>query len=504
MPHSITIPIAYGPDPVLLDLGMVTRHGLIAGATGTGKTVTLRVLAEGLSAHGVPVLLADVKGDLSGFAMPGGDHPRVRERVGRLGLRDFVPMACPVVPWDVFGRRGHPMRATVTDLGPLLLSRLLGLSEAQSGVLQVAFRVADDAGLLLLDLKDLRALLSHVGERAAELRETVGHVASASLGAVQRALLSLEEQGGDSFLGEPALQVERLLEVGADGRGPIHLLSAEALHQQPLLYATTLLWLLAELYEGLPEVGDAEKPRFVLVFDEAHLLFDDAPPALVERVERVVRLVRSKGVGVWFVTQNPLDIPERVLGQLGNRVQHGLRAFTPKDQKAVRAAAETFRASPGLDTAKAILELAVGEALISLLGEDGVPAPVQRVLVRPPASRMEPLSDAERRRVVAASPFAGVYDEVMERESAFELLSRRAGKARGQTPRQQSVEDELAESESASPTPRRRSSPVGAKPQKGLSEELVDTLVKSAARTLGNRAGQQIVRGLLGSLFGGR
>jgi DNA helicase HerA-like ATPase len=414
-----------------------------------------------------------------------------------------------VVPWDVFGRRGHPLRATVTDLGPTLLSRLLNLTDAQSGALQMAFRLADEGGLLLLDLADLRAVLQHLGERSAELRATLGHVASTSLGAIQRALLTLEEAGGSSFLGEPAFDVAELLRASPGRPGTIHLLSAEQLHQEPLLYGTTLLWLLSELYEGLPEVGDLPLPKLVLVFDEAHLLFDGAPDALVDRVERVVRLVRSKGVALWFVTQNPLDLPESVLAQLGNRVQHGLRAFTPKDQKAVRAAAETFRARPGLDTASAILELGVGEALLSFLDGDGVPSPVSRGWIRPPASRMEPLGATEHRRLVQQSPFAGVYDEPVDRESAFERLSRRT-QSRSTAKVRAPLEDELLrEDRPDRPAPKERprtarGSKTSRRPARDPAEEFVDTLMSSAARTMGSAAGRTLVRGILGGLFGGR
>src|SRR5919198_1579448 len=406
----LSVPVARGDEDLALLAGMANRHGLVAGATGTGKTVTLRVMAEGLSRLGVPVFMADVKGDLSGLACPGAPDARLEERAKKLGLPGIEREACPVVFWDVFGRAGHPVRVSVSEMGPLLLARILGLNEVQEGVLHLAFKVADDGGLLLLDMKDLRAIVQHVGERAAELRVQYGNVSAASVGAIQRALLALEVQGGDRLFGEPALDLDDLMQT-ADGRGTVNVLAADDLVRNPRLYATLLLWMLGELFERLPEVGDPEKPRLVFFFDEAHLLFDDAPKALLDRVEQVVRLVRSKGVGVYFVTQNPLDVPDVVLGQLGNRVQHALRAFTPRDQKAVRAAAETFRPNPALDVARVITELGVGEALVSFLDEKGTPAPVERALVYPPRSRLTPLTPEERAEVMRASPVAGHYDQ---------------------------------------------------------------------------------------------
>src|SRR6266568_3002737 len=457
MPRPLlAIPLARAQQDLALLARMANRHGLVAGATGTGKTVTLRVLAEGFSRLGVPVFMADVKGDLSGLARPGDGAGPVAERVQQLGLADFRYEACPVAFWDVFGKQGHPVRATVSDLGPLLLARILGLNEIQEGVLQLAFSVADDAGLLLLDLKDLRAMVQDVSDRAAELRARYGNVSTASVGAIQRALLGLEAQGGEKLLGEPRV------------------------------YATVLLWMLSELFERLPEVGDPEKPRLVFFFDEAHLLFDDAPRALLERIEQVVRLVRSKGVGVYFVTQNPLDLPDTVLGQLGNRVQHALRAFTPRDQKAVRVAADTFRARPGLDAAEVITQLGVGEALVSLLQEDGTPAPVERALVLPPASRLAPLTPAERAEVVRGSPLFGHYEQVAERESAYEKLRGRA---------------EVAQQ--SRPAPRGRG---GWSAPRGAGESALDmaaSVAKSAARAAGTQLGREIMRGVLGSLFGG-
>jgi hypothetical protein len=463
---------------------MANRHGLVAGATGTGKTITLRVLAERLSRIGVPVFLADVKGDLSGMARAGEGHPKVAERARQLGLADFSYAPCPVAFWDVFGRQGHPVRTTVSEMGPLLLGRILGLNEVQAGVLAIVFKVADDGGLLLLDLKDLRAMVQHVGDRARELTREYGNVSAASVGAIQRGLLGLEEQGGDKLFGEPALDLDDLLQAEG-GQGVVNVLAADELIRSPQLYATFLLWLLTELYQRLPEVGDPEKPKLVFFFDEAHLLFDEAPSTLLAKVEQVVRLVRSKGVGVWFVTQNPLDVPDVVLGQLGNRVQHALRAFTPRDQKAVRAAAETFRARPGLDVSRAILELGVGEALVSFLDEKGAPGPVERALVLPPASRLAPLTPEERSGAVRSSPLAGHYEEVVDRESAYELLQARAGQASPQPP----------------PAGRGGRAPPPISEQAG---QVLGAAIKSAARAAGSQLGRQIMRGILGSILGGR
>src|SRR5512143_149406 len=423
MSPPAALPIAKGDHVIELIPRMANRHGLIAGATGTGKTVSLRVLAEQFSRIGVPVFLADVKGDLSGLARPGGDSPKVVERAKQLGVK-LAPAPCPVVFWDVLGQQGHPVRTTVSDLGPLLLTRILNLNDTQAGVLALVFKVADDRGLLLLDLKDLRAMLQEVGEHAAELKVAYGNVSAASIGAIQRGLLALEQQGGARFFGEPALDLDDLIQT-RDGAGVVNILVADQLMQTPALYSTFLLWLLAQLFERLPEVGDPDKPTMVFFFDEAHLLFDDTPKALVDEVERVVRLIRSKGVGVYFVTQNPLDVPESVLGQLGNRVQHALRAFTPKDQKAVKAAAETFRANAKLDVAEAITALGVGEALVSLLDEKGRPNVTERAFIVPPGSRLGPIDAAERRQRIAASPIAGHYEKVVDRESAYEKLKGR-------------------------------------------------------------------------------
>jgi DNA double-strand break repair helicase HerA and related ATPase len=404
---------------------LANRHGLIAGATGTGKTVTLQSLAQSFSAIGVPVFMADVKGDLAGMARPGGGNPKVAERAKLLGI-DLKYEACPVVLWDVFGEAGHPVRATVSDMGPLLLARMLGLNDTQEGVLNLVFKIADDSGLLLLDAKDLRAMLQFVGENAAQFTTQYGNVSTASIGAIQRGLLALESQGADKFFGEPMLDIADLMQTADGGRGVINILAADRLMNSPKLYGTFLLWMLAELFEHLPEVGDPDKPKIVFFFDEAHLLFDDAPKALLDKIEQVVRLIRSKGVGVYFATQNPLDIPESVLGQLGNRVQHALRAFTPKDQKAVQAAAETLRPNPKLKVAQAITELGVGEALVSLLDDKGRPAIVERAFVVPPGSRLGPLDDAERKAVITSSTVYGPYEKAVDRDSAYEKLKARA------------------------------------------------------------------------------
>jgi DNA helicase HerA-like ATPase len=507
-------PILVGKSGVELFLlpEMANRHGLIAGATGTGKTITLQTLAEGFSTRGVPVFMADVKGDLGGLAKVGGNNPNAAKRAQQLGLADYTATAFPVVFWDVFGESGHPVRATISEMGPLLLGRLLNLNDTQEGVLQLVFKIADDNGLLLLDLKDLRAALSFVAENASQITTTYGNVSAASVGAIQRNLLSLEQQGGDKFFAEPALNLDDFLQTDPQGRGQINILAAEKLMQSPRTYAAMLLWMLSELFERLPEVGDLEKPKLVFFFDEAHLLFTDIPQALSEKIEQVVRLIRSKGVGIYFVSQNPLDIPNKVLGQLGNRVQHALRAFTPRDQKAVKVAAETFRANPKLDTEAVLTSLAVGEALVSLLDENGQPGVVERALVCPPRSQIGPLTTAERQALVQGSVIFGTYEKVVDRESAFEILQRRT---------QQTVAAAQSPGNPASmPLPGAPTSP-GAAPQAagggllgGLSsmlfgstgprggrhEGLAEVMAKSAARSVGS----QIVRGLLGSVFGGR
>ncbi len=479
---------AKDPLDLLLLPRMANRHGLVAGATGTGKTVTLRVLAEHFSRAGVPVFMADVKGDISGLAKGGSDNPKLKERVELLKLDPIEFQGFPVTFWDLFGQQGHPVRTTVSDMGPLLLGRLLNLNDTQAGVLNLAFKVADDNGLLLLDLKDLRAMLTFVGEHAAELRTQYGNVSPASIGAIQRGLLELESQGGESFFGEPALNIDDLLQTDAKGRGVVNLLAADKLIANPKLYATFLLWLLSEIYERLPEVGDPEKPKLVFFFDEAHLLFEDAPDALLERIEQVVRLVRSKGVGIYFCSQNPLDIPEKVLGQLGNRVQHALRAFTARDQKAVRAAAETFRTNEKLDVAKVITELAVGEALVSFLDEKGTPGVVQRAWVVPPASQFPPIEAAERQALMAQSLVAGVYENAVDRESAFEKLRARAEETAKAA--EQQAEEKAATKASRAPASR--------------SDSMLESFGKSVLRSAGSSIGRQLIRGVLGGLFGGR
>ncbi len=481
--------IGKGAQPVSMLPRMANRHGLIAGATGTGKTVTLQRLAEAFSRRGIPVFLADVKGDLSGIACPGGDNAQVAERVAELGLETdgFRYAGCPVTFWDVYGRQGHPLRTTVSEMGPLLLARLLELNDVQEGVLNICFRVADENGLLLLDLKDLRAMLNYVAEQADALRTTFGNVSKASVGAILRRLLKLEDQGGDALFGEPALDLMDLIQTDEHGQGLVNVLAADRLIQNRDLYAALLLWLLSELFEQLPEIGDPPKPRLVLFFDEAHLLFDDAPPVLIEKVEQVVRLIRSKGVGVYFVTQNPLDVPDRVLGQLGNRVQHALRAFTPRDQKAVRAAAQTFRPNPVLDVEATISTLGVGEALASTLDAEGIPTVVERIHVAPPGCRLGPITADERAERMAGSLVAGVYDTPIDRTSAYETLKLMAEQA-----------TVAAEAERVTPVRQ-----VDRGRSRGSRQTPLEAFAVSAMRSLGTQIGRQIVRGTLGSLFGG-
>jgi len=484
MSDNNTVFLGSGNDGAVdLRLRMANRHGLIAGATGTGKTVTLQSLSENFSRAGVPVFMADVKGDLSGLARAGTSSDKIDKRLKAIGLKEWAARPCPVVFWDLYGEAGHPIRATISDLGPLLLSNLLDLNDTQQGVLYACFKIADDQGLLLLDLKDLRALLTHVAENAKSFQKDYGNLSSTSVAAIQRSLLVLEQQGADKFFGEPALRLEDLMQVDFSGNGVVSILDATKLLPKPRLYATFLLWLLAELFEQLPEVGDAEKPKLVFFFDEAHLLFDNAPKALTEKIEQVVRLIRSKGVGVYFVSQSPLDIPEDVLGQLGHRVQHALRAFTPKDQKAVKSAAQTFRARKGFDVEAAITELGTGEALASVLDDKGSPTPVAQILIRPPESRIGPLSTAERSEHLQRSPLKGRYDTAVDRESAYELL-----KARGEQAAQ------AAEEAKAAAKPAKR----GREP-----DSMVEAMAKSAARAIGSQIGRQIVRGVLGSLLGG-
>ena len=479
---------------------MCNRHGLVTGATGTGKTVSLQVMTEQLSGLGVPTFMADVKSDMSGMSQPGKTSPKFAERLKLLGVEAPAFAGLPTVFWDVYGERGHPIRATVSDMGPLLIGRILNLNETQEGVLALAFKVADDNGLLLLDLKDLRALLQFVGENASNFTTNYGNVSAASVGAIQRGLLALEQQGAARFLGEPMLNVDDLLQTGEGGRGNVNILAAEKLMQNPKLYSTLLLWLLSELYERLPEVGDRDRPKLVFFFDEAHLLFTDAPRSLLEKIEQVVRLIRSKGVGVFFVTQNPLDIPETVVGQLGNRVQHALRAYTPRDQKAVKAAAETMRANPKFNTATAITELGVGEALVSFLDAKGRPGVVERVYILPPASRMGPATPDERKVVIGASPVASVYDQTVDRESAYEKLKTRA--ATSTAPAKSDGSPPAAPGGGWMETV--KGSLGGLMSGSGRKDSLVEAMAKSAVRTVGSSVGREIVRGVLGSLLGGR
>src|SRR4051812_7255160 len=468
---------------------LANRHGLVTGATGTGKTVTLQALAQRFSAIGVPVFMADVKGDLSGIAKPGGANPKVAERLKALKV-SVTTEGCPVVFWDVFGKAGHPVRATVSDMGPLLLGRMLDLNETQEGVLSPVFKIADDQGLLLLDLKDLRAMLQHVGDNAAQYKTAYGNVSTASIGAIQRGLLALETQGGAKFLGEPMLDIKDLMQT-REAKGVVNILAAGELMNAPKLYSTFLLWLLAELFEQLPEVGDPEKPKLVFFFDEAHLLFSEAPKALLEKVEQVVRLIRSKGVGVYFVTQNPLDVPETVLGQLGNRVQHALRAFTPRDQKAVKTAAETLRPNPKLKAEKVITELGVGEALVSLLDEKGSPCMVERAFIVPPGSQIGPIGDEERAKLIQSSDVFGHYEKAVDRESAYEKLKGRT-EAKPAQPEESAnpVHDILFG----------RTGPRGGRQSQGI----IEAVTKSAARSIGSELGRQVLRGVLGSILGGK
>jgi DNA helicase HerA-like ATPase len=473
-------------------LSTANRHGMIAGATGTGKTATLRVLAEGFSLAGVPVFAPDIKGDLAGLCMPAEPKPFIAERLAKIGNPVWAPTAHPVVFWDLYGELGHPLRATVSEMGPTLLARMLQLNDTQEGVLNIVFRVADEQGLLLLDLKDLRAVLVSVGENADRYTLTYGNIAPASIGAIQRALLTLENQGGESFFGEPALDLDDLLFCDEAGRGAIHVLAAEKLFGNPKLYATFLLWLLSELFEQLPEVGDLEKPKLVFFFDEAHLLFDDAPKALVDKVEQVVRLIRSRGVGVYFISQSPLDVPDDVLGQLGNKVQHALRAFTPKDRKSVKAVAENFRENPTFRAADAVQELAVGEALVSTLDGRGIPSVVDRVLITPPTGRMGAITPAERAAIMGRSPLKGLYDQTVDRESAYEVLRARAAAnpAPDKTAPRRPARRNWGEPPASRPAPRPSN-----------RQTIAEAATKSAARSVASSLGRALVRGLLGSLL---
>jgi DNA helicase HerA-like ATPase len=487
--------VAQGSTPLYLLPKMANRHGLVAGATGTGKTVTLQVMAEAFSRIGVPVFAADVKGDLSGISQPGTPNPKIDERAKKLNLSDFSYAACPVTFWDVFGEQGHPVRATISEMGPLLLARLLNLNDIQESVLALVFKIADDNGLLLLDVKDLQALLQYVGDNSKQFQTQYGNISAASIGSIQRGLLALQQQGAAKFFGEPALNLDDLMQTDSNGHGIVNILAADKLLQSPKVYATFLLWLLTALFERLPEVGDPEKPKLIFFFDEAHLLFADLPKVIEDKVVQVARLIRSKGVGVYFVTQNPLDVPETVLGQLGNRVQHALRAFTPKDQKAVRAAAETFRTNPKLDVEQAITQLAVGEALVSFLDETGTPGIVERALICPPHSQIGPVTPEQRSQLMKTSVVAGVYENAVDRESAFEILKARAGQPLPAAP--------------GTGAPAGQQSPPWYANIPGISgggrrgDNLVEAMAKSAARTIGSSVGRQIVRGVLGSLLGG-
>jgi DNA helicase HerA-like ATPase len=497
---------------IVLHSQFANRHGLIAGATGTGKTVTLKVLAESFSRIGVPVFLADAKGDVSSLAKAGSSSPKFDERIKSLHL-DSVPFAAsPVIFWDLFGQQGHPIRTTISEIGPLLLAQMLNLNDTQEGVLSAVFRIADDQSLLLIDFKDLKAMLTYVSENAAELKNEYGNLSPASIGAIQRNLLALADQGGDQFFGEPSLNILDFIQTDTQGHGYINLLAADKLMNTPKLYATFLLWMLSELFEQLPEVGDMDKPKLVFFFDEAHLLFSNASPALQEKIEQVVRLIRSKGVGIYFITQNPLDLPESVLGQLGNRVQHALRAFTPKDQKAVKTAADTFRANPDFKVDQAITELAVGEALISCLDEQGTPQIVERGWVMPPYSSFSPITPEERQVMMGQSIVAGVYDKAVDRDSAYELLQKKVLQqsqqkqadelAKQQVKEQETLAKQQAKEQERFAKEQQKAAEKAQRDREKLTQDIVGTFAKSAARSLGGSTGQKIVRGLLGSLFG--
>jgi len=489
-----TIFIGKSGKEEVLYLPMANRHGLITGATGTGKTVSLQILAEGFSSRGVPVFAADVKGDLSGIALKGEPKDFLLERARKIGWNDYGFESFPVIFWDLFAKQGHPVRTTMTEMGPVLLSRLMGLSEAQEGALNIAFKLADEEGLAILDLKDLRALLSNLAERGKDIRTDYGNVAAATVGTIQRRLVVLEEQGAEGFFGEPALKIEDFMRTTRDGRGYINILAADRLMSSPQLYATFLLWLLSELFEDLPEVGDAAKPKLVFFFDEAHLLFADAPPGLLQKIEQVVKLVRSKGVGVYFVTQNPIDIPNSVLAQLGNRIQHALRAYTPREQKAVETAAETFRPNPAFDTKKTITELGVGEALVSVLDLKGVPTMVERTLIRPPMSRLGPVAEEERLKLLKESPLYGLYDQAVDRDSAYELLANRAETAAERR------ENSRTERKAPPDAPRERPPSAQRSTRDTATERFVKNMAGSVGREVGNMIVRQVFRGILGSL----
>ncbi len=502
--------IARGEKDLLLLPRMANRHGLVAGATGTGKTVTLQVMAEHFSRIGVPVFVADVKGDLAGVSQPGVMNPKIQERIVKLKLGDYAFEGSPVTFWDIFGEQGHPVRTTVSDMGPLLLSRLLNLNDVQSGVMSIVFRIAADSGLHLLDFKDLRALAQYAGDHPDEFETEYGRISPASIGTIQRNLLTLEDQGAEVFFGEPALELEDLMQTDGSGRGQINILASDKLMLMPRAYSTFLLWLMSELFERLPEVGDQDKPRLVFFFDEAHLLFTDAPQVLLEKIEQVVRLIRSKGVGIYFVTQNPLDIPDVILGQLGNRVQHALRAFTPRDQKAVKAAAETFRQNPKVDVETAITQLATGEALVSFLDEKGQPGIVERAYVLPPHSRIGPIMPPERQAIIQGSVLFGHYEKSVDRESAYEMLKARAEKAAAAAQAQAQAQAEARQAPYQYPPPSgqgRAPYPQPQAPRRPAGRQkatLIEAMAKSAARSVGSNLGRQILRGVLGSIFGGK
>lgn len=499
-------------EDIVLHSQFANRHGLIAGATGTGKTVTLKVLAESFSRLGVPVFLADAKGDVSSLAKAGTSSPKFDERLKLLGIESVPFAASPVIFWDLFGQQGHPIRTTISEIGPLLLARMLNLNDTQEGVLSAVFRIADDQGLLLIDFKDLKAMLTYVSENAADLKAEYGNLSPASLGAIQRNLLALGDQGGEQFFGEPSLNILDFIQTDSNGHGYINILAADKLMNTPKLYATFLLWMLSELFEQLPEVGDMDKPKLVFFFDEAHLLFDNASQNLQEKIEQVVRLIRSKGVGIYFITQNPLDLPESVLGQLGNRVQHALRAFTPKDQKAVKTAADTFRTNPDFKVDQAITELAVGEALISCLDEQGTPQIVERGWVMPPYSAFNPITPEERQVIITQSIVAGVYDQAVDRDSAYELLQQKVlqqaqqkeadALAKQQSKEQEALAKQQAKEQERFAKEQQKAAEKAQRDREKLTQDIVGTFAKSAARSLGGSTGQKIVRGLLGSLFG--
>ncbi len=489
--------IAKGDEPMYLIPSMSNRHGLVAGATGTGKTVTLQVMAESFSRIGVPVFAADVKGDLSGISQAGQDNPKLQNRVKKLGLTGFGLTPCPATFWDVFGEQGHPVRATISEMGPLLISRILNLNDTQAGVMALVFKIADDHGLLLLDLKDLQAMLQHVGDSARDFQTQYGNISPASIGTIQRSLTGLQQQGGDKFFGEPALNLDDLLQTESNGHGVVNILAADKLMASPQLYATFLLWMLSELFERLPEVGDLDKPKLVFFFDEAHLLFTDLPSTLQAKIEQVIRLIRSKGIGVYFVTQNPLDVPEVVLGQLGNRVQHALRAFTPQDQKAVRAAAQTFRTNPKVNVESVITQLGVGEGLVSFLDEKGIPGVVERALICPPHSQIGPVTPDQRQQIIRGSVVFGVYEKTVDRDSAYERLKGKAQASPATIPNQAPQDKPWYENLPSLGLP----SSLGGGGRRG--DTVVDAMMKSAARSIGSSVGRQIIRGVLGSLLGG-